>query len=77
MTVYYLLVLLPIALVLDYVGANPVLVFLTSALAIVPLARLIGEATEQLSQHLGHTWGGLLNATMGNLPEMVIRTKEK
>jgi Ca2+:H+ antiporter len=67
-----LLIFLPIALGLDWWGANPVLVFLASALAIVPLARLIGEATENLSLHLGQTWGGLLDATMGNLPEMVI-----
>src|SRR3954469_6551963 len=72
MRFHYLLILIPIALGLDWWGANPIVVFLASALAIVPLSHLIGEATENLAAHLGQTWGGLLNATMGNLPEMVI-----
>jgi Ca2+:H+ antiporter len=68
----FLLIFIPIAVALDRFGANPIVVFLASAAAIVPLSRLIGEATEDLSLHLGETWGGLLNATMGNLPEMII-----
>lgn len=72
MRVYLLLLLIPVALGLDYAGANPILVFLTSAAAIVPLTVLIGKATENLSAHLGETTGGLLNATMGNVPEMII-----
>src|SRR4051794_37893765 len=67
-----LLIFFPISLGLDWWGADPIVVFLASALAIVPLSHLIGEATENLAAHLGQTWGGLLNATMGNLPEMVI-----
>ncbi|MHC5543381.1 calcium:cation antiporter, partial [Singulisphaera rosea] len=70
--VYLLLLLIPVALVLDHAGANPILVFLTSAGAIVPLTVLIAKATENLSAHLGETTGGLLNATMGNVPEMII-----
>ena len=42
--------------------------FLTSALAIVPLAGLMGDATEALARFLGPTVGGLLNATLGNAP---------
>lgn len=72
MRVYLLLLLIPVALGLDYAAANPILVFLTSAAAIVPLTVLIGKATENLSAHLGETTGGLLNATMGNVPEMII-----
>jgi Ca2+:H+ antiporter len=69
---YVLLIFFPIALVLDWRGADPILVFVTSALAIVPLTSLIGKATENLAIRLGETLGGLLNATMGNVPEMVI-----
>jgi Ca2+:H+ antiporter len=69
---HYLLIFIPIALGLDRWGANPILVFLTSALGIVPLTQLIGDSTEKLAVHLGETWGGLLNATMGNVPEMMI-----
>src|SRR5262249_11723022 len=47
-------------------------VFLCSALAIVPLAGLMGEATEQLASRLGSGVGGLLNATFGNAAELII-----
>ena len=66
------LLLIPVALGLEHYGANPLLVFATSALAIVPLTVLIGKATENLAVRLGETFGGLLNATMGNVPEMII-----
>jgi Ca2+:H+ antiporter len=72
MRLNYLLIFIPIAVGLDWWGANPVVVFLASALGIVPLTQLIGDSTENLSIHMGETWGGLLNATMGNLPEMMI-----
>lgn len=69
---YLLLTLTPLALALDYLAVNPVLVFSISALAIVPLASLLGEATENLARYLGPTIGGLLNATFGNAPEIII-----
>ena len=47
-------------------------VFLASALAIVPLAGLMGEATERLASRLGAGVGGLLNATFGNAAELII-----
>ena len=72
MSLNWLLVFIPIALVLDRSGASPLLVFLTSALAIVPLAALMGDATEALARFLGPTVGGLLNATLGNAPEIII-----
>ena len=67
-----LLGFIPIALLLRWFGVNPVLVFLASALSILPLAKIMGEATETLSDYLGPTYGGLLNATMGNAPELII-----
>jgi len=68
-----LLAFVPIALVLElgaHVEGLPV--FLTSALAIVPLAALMGRATEDLAERLGEGIGGLLNATFGNAAELII-----
>ena len=72
MSLNWLLVFLPIGIGLNWFGANPILVFATSALAIVPLAGLMGDATEALAKYLGPTIGGLLNATLGNAPEIII-----
>lgn len=72
MNLNWLLVFIPIGFVLDWLGANPILVFLASALSIIPLAGLMGEATEVLAKYLGPTLGGLLNATLGNAPEIII-----
>jgi Ca2+:H+ antiporter len=46
--------------------------FVLSALALVPLAWLIGEATQHASEHTGPGIGGFLNATFGNAPELII-----
>jgi len=68
-----LLLFIPVSLALHYTrGMNPLWVFLAAALAIVPLAGRMGQATEELSKHLGSTWGGLLNATFGNATELII-----
>jgi Ca2+:H+ antiporter len=69
---WLLLVFIPIGVSLDWAGANPILVFLSSALAVAPLAGLMGDATEALAEDLGPTVGGLLNATLGNAPEIII-----
>ena len=54
-------------------GASPETVeFVLAALALVPLAWLIGEATEQAAHHTGPGIGGFLNATFGNAPELII-----
>lgn len=50
----------------------PLLVFSLSALGIVPLAGLMGKATEDLAHAIGPKWGGLLNATFGNAAELII-----
>lgn len=63
----------PLAFVLEHVvHASGIAVFLTSAAAIVPLAALMGRATEQLAERLGEGVGGLLNATFGNAAELII-----
>ncbi len=71
----WLLVLAPIAAMLGHSGAVPAgIVFFCAALAIVPFAKLIVRGTEQVAAHTGATIGGLLNATFGNLPELIIAT---
>jgi Ca2+:H+ antiporter len=72
MKLTWLLVFIPVALVLHWYGANPIVVFGTSALALVPLAALMGEATDTLADYVGPTWGGLLSASLGNAPEIII-----
>jgi Ca2+:H+ antiporter len=68
----WLLVLVPVAIVLRLAGAPDLAIFLTSAAAILPLAGLIGRSTEQLALHTGPRIGGLVNATFGNVTELII-----
>lgn len=69
---YVMLIFAPVAFVLDKLHASPVLVFVFAALGIIPLADLIGEATEELAVYTGPRLGGLLNATLGNAAELII-----
>jgi len=70
--IYWLFVFIPIAIFLEKSEASAPLIFFSAALAIVPIARLIGSSTEQLATYTGDAVGGLLNATFGNLPELII-----
>src|SRR5690348_7035430 len=67
-----LLLAFPATLALKLAGANPLLVFIGSALAIIPLAGIMGTATESLAGKLGPAIGGLMNATFGNAAELII-----
>ncbi|MGI9182573.1 MAG: calcium/proton exchanger [Longimicrobiaceae bacterium] len=68
-----LLIFLPIALLLEYgLHASPIAIFGASAIAIIPLAGLMGRATEQIAEQVGEGLGGLLNATFGNAAELII-----
>ena len=67
-----LLVFVPLAILGELLHWNPLLVFALSALGVVPLAGLLGEATEHLVVHTGPRVGGLLNATLGNAAELII-----
>ncbi|HZL85118.1 MAG TPA: calcium/proton exchanger [Candidatus Krumholzibacteria bacterium] len=67
-----MLVFLPVAAVLEFAHADPPLVFAASALSIIPLAGLMGRATESLSERMGPGLGGLLNASFGNAAELII-----
>jgi Ca2+:H+ antiporter len=67
-----LVIFLPTSVALEFLHAPAALVFCAASLAIVPLAGYMGQATEQLAKHLGATIGGLLNATFGNMTELII-----
>jgi Ca2+:H+ antiporter len=70
---YALLALGPLVIVLDsYTEVGDIALFVLAALALVPLAWLIGEATEHAAHHTGPGIGGFLNATFGNAPELII-----
>ncbi|MSR07732.1 MAG: calcium/proton exchanger [Gemmatimonadetes bacterium] len=67
-----LLVFVPVAAVLEFTHAPGVWIFVAASLAIIPLAGLMGKATEHLASTLGAGIGGLLNATFGNAAELII-----
>ena len=69
----WLFVFMPIAVILEHVEGTPApLIFFSAALAILPIASMIVKATEQIASRVGDTVGGLLNATFGNAPELII-----
>jgi Ca2+:H+ antiporter len=70
--IYSLLVFIPIALSVRFFHLGDVWLFITSAAAIIPLAKILGTATEELALRVGSGIGGLLNATFGNAVEMII-----
>ena len=69
---FALLIFVPLSVAAAYLGASGTVVFFLSAIAVVPLAKYIGEATEELASRTTPALGGLLNATFGNAPELII-----
>ncbi|HEY1937834.1 MAG TPA: calcium/proton exchanger [Candidatus Angelobacter sp.] len=67
-----LLLAVPVAVVLDLLHAPPLAIFIGSAIAIAPLASVLGESTGALAAYSGAAIGGILNATLGNATEMII-----
>jgi Ca2+:H+ antiporter len=67
-----LLIFAIVAIVGELAGWSPLIIFIASALAMIPLAGLMGEATEALAVRTGPRLGGLLNATLGNAAELII-----
>lgn len=67
-----LLVFVPIGWVSKSMQWNSAVIFSTNFLAIIPLAGILGAATESLAEHTGQTVGGLINASFGNAVEMII-----
>jgi len=68
----WLLIFIPITLVVEHTGVSLPILFFCAALALIPIAGLIVQATEQIATRTGDAVGGLLNATFGNAPELII-----
>ncbi len=68
---YILLLAIPVSIYLHFVH-HPIALFFAACLAIVPLAGIMGEATENLACYTGDKMGGFLNATFGNATELLI-----
>ena len=69
---YFLVPFIPVAIVLELVHASATVIFVTSALGVIPTAALMGRATEELAARSGPGIGGFLNVTFGNAPELII-----
>ncbi len=67
-----LLVFLPVAIVLQIMRIDGLPMFLVSGLGILGTVTIIGKATEEVAVYTGPLWGGLLNATFGNVTELII-----
>jgi Ca2+:H+ antiporter len=67
-----LLLLVPLAILASALRLSPQIVFVAAFLSLVPLANLLSEATEELALHTGPRIGGLLNATLGTMTELII-----
>ena len=68
----FLLLVFPVVILAELVHWPPMVIFILSAIAIIPLAGYIGELTESLAHYTGPRLGGLLNATLGNAAELII-----
>jgi Ca2+:H+ antiporter len=71
-SIHWLFAFIPITVVLEHAGVPEPVLFFSAALAIVPIAGLIVQSTEQIAHRTGDAIGGLLNATFGNAPELII-----
>jgi Ca2+:H+ antiporter len=69
---WIMLIFVPLSITLHFFHVPPVWMFLLSCLAIIPLAGVMGQATEELAKYRGQAIGGLLNATFGNATELII-----
>lgn len=69
---YFLIIFAPVALILEFSHSEPLLIFIFAAIALTPLAKLIGDSTERLAIHSGTTIASLLNVTFGNAAEIII-----
>ncbi|KAJ3730346.1 calcium proton exchanger [Lentinula raphanica] len=67
-----LLVCIPVSWALNFATDNDTLIFVFSFLAIIPLAKLLAFATDELSMRVGQTLAGLINATLGNAVELIV-----
>jgi Ca2+:H+ antiporter len=69
---YLLVPFIPVAIALELAHASATIIFIASALGVIPTAALMGRATEELAARSGPGIGGFLNVTFGNAPELII-----
>ena len=69
---FWMLLFIPLSAGLHFFSDNQTLTFITSMLAIIPLARILGYATQEISLQTNPTIGGLVSATFGNVIELLI-----
>ncbi len=67
-----LLIFIPLTFAAGYLHWSPITIMVIASLAIVPLAKIMGEASEHIAHHTGPTIGGLVSATFGNACELII-----
>lgn len=70
--IYSLILFIPVTLIAEYVLHNPTLAFVGSCLGIIPMAKLMGDATEVIANKVGGAFAGILNSGLGNLAELII-----
>ena len=68
----FILLFVPATILASWFGLSPVIMFFLAAIAIIPLAKFIGEATDELATKTSPALGGLLNAAFGNATELII-----
>jgi len=68
----FILLFVPATILASWLGLSPVIMFFLAAIAIIPLAKFIGEATDELATKTSPALGGLLNAAFGNATELII-----
>ena len=71
-SIFWLFALIPVSVILELSHAAAPMIFFSAALSIIPVAKLISTSTENLAHYTGDAIGGLLNATFGNFPELII-----
>ncbi|KAK8091351.1 Vacuolar calcium ion transporter [Apiospora phragmitis] len=67
-----LLVAAPVGIAMNYTGFDGKIIFAVNFIAIIPLANMLSNATEEIALRTGETLGGLINATFGNAVELIV-----
>jgi Ca2+:H+ antiporter len=70
----WLLIMIPVSAAANFVIHQPLVIFAASAISLIPLSELVGIATDQAAMHAGPRTGGLLNASLANVTELILST---
>jgi Ca2+:H+ antiporter len=69
---FWFLAFIPLSFYFALFTDNKTMTFITATIALIPLARIIGYSTKEIVLQTNPTWGGLVNATFGNIIELII-----